>query len=315
GAYAMAGMAAVAGAAAQAPLTGIVIVFEITNDYAVILPVMICTMVAVIAAHELHQDSIYTHKLRRRGVDLAGALNVNLLKRVRVGDVLRREVTLIPQDLPFNFVVDLLLRSELSHLPVVDDHSAVVGLASRDLAKAFLGQRGLLSSLVLAADVMQRDPPLVTAQDTLDQAALLLRSHDLGEIYVVDDLQVRRIVGVVDKGTLMDAYRRELEKHETGDAFAYALNRPRGLEPVRLLDGYAILEAEAPHQFSGRSLRQLDLRNKYGVNVLAIKRREIRGTQSAWSVWVPESSQVLQDGDVLVLVGMTQRLESLQRGW
>ena len=81
------------------------------------------------------------------------------------------------------------------------------------------------------------------------------------------------------------------------------------------MDGYGIIELESPHFFSGKLLRELDLRNKYGVNVLAIKRQVTDGGDSNTKVWLPERSDRLEDGDVLVLMGRTEKLENLDTNW
>ncbi|MDE0775019.1 MAG: chloride channel protein, partial [Nocardioides sp.] len=72
GAYALVGMGAVFAGSARAPITAVVILFELTGEYTIILPMMTAIVLAVGVSHLLSHDSIYTAKLRRRGVDLTG---------------------------------------------------------------------------------------------------------------------------------------------------------------------------------------------------------------------------------------------------
>jgi chloride channel protein, CIC family len=316
GAYALVGMGAMVGAATHAPITAIVIIFELTNDYKIILPLMISVIVAVLTANALCRESIYTEKLRRQGIDYDTGPESNLLKRVLVRNIMHTEVEQVPQDLPFNFLSDQLLQTVRSQLPVVDDRGGMLGLVSRDLGHRFVLDRPDLADVVVARDVAAGDYPFLMPTDRLDQAMQRFNESDLRELYVIEDMVHRRVVGLVLKGDLMDAYHNEMTKRATGDAFAYTLNRPHSLETVKVMEGYGIIEVESPHNFAGKLLRELDLRNRFGINVLAIKRQLPDGGDSGgMHVWVPESSDRIQDGDVLVVLGRTEHIDGLQHRW
>ncbi|MDH4247262.1 MAG: chloride channel protein [Deltaproteobacteria bacterium] len=308
GAYALVGMSAMVGAATHAPITAIVIIFELTNDYKIILPLMISTIIAVLTANTLKNESIYTHKLKRKGIDLEQGPEINVLKRVRVGDVMRSAFDSVPHDLPFNFLMEQLMSSHRSHLPVVDEQMRLIGCVQRDLAQHFSADKHLLTHVVIARDLAENTFTHLLPLDALDKAMLRFNESGLREIYVLQDEEQRKVVGMVRKGDLLDAYQRELIKLDSGDTFAYSINNPHRLESVKVLDGYGILEMEAPHTFSGSRLAELDLRNRFGVNVLAIKRHSSKNGEPITRVWVPESADQIEDGDVLVLLGRTENL-------
>jgi CIC family chloride channel protein len=315
GAYALVGMSAMVGAATHAPITAIVIIFELTNDYKIILPLMISTIIGVLTASALTRESIYTHKLKRKGIEFERGPEANLLKKVRVRDIMRHQFEQVPQDLPFNFLVDQLLQTARSHLPVVDEAGGIKGVVSREVAHRYVHDKHELTDVVVARDVAAGDYPFLMPNDALDQTMLRFNESGLRELYVVEDMVNRRLVGMVRKGDLMDAYQREIVKRSAGDTFAYSLNHPHRMETVKVMDGYGIIELESPHDFSGKVLRELDLRNRFGVNVLAIKRQTPDGNGANTRVWVPESSDRLEDGDVLVLLGRTETINGLQHLW
>ena len=318
GAYSLVGMAAMVGAATHAPITAIMIIFELTNDYKIILPLMISTIIAVLTAAYLYRDSIYTHKLRRKGIELHQGMEANLLKKVRVSDMMRKEFPKAPQELPFSALIDLLLKTARSRVPVVDKEGRMVGSVTRDVAQKFLMDRNLLTDMVIAKDVSTQDVPYVMPDDTLDQVVHRFKEFDCRELYVVDDAEQRHVIGVVHKGDLMDAYQREMIKQSAGDTFAYGINHPHRVEAVDVMNGYSIIEIEAPHQFAGKLLSELDLRNVFGVNVLAIKRpggSESGGNGGDMDVWVPDRGDSIMDGDVLVLLGKTENINDLGKLW
>ena len=92
GSYAMVGMAATFAAVARAPLTAIMMVFEITGNYALVLPLMLAASLASFIADRIHPDSVYTMPLTRAGVHLVQTEDVDLLDTVTVGEVMTREV-------------------------------------------------------------------------------------------------------------------------------------------------------------------------------------------------------------------------------
>jgi CIC family chloride channel protein len=315
GAYALVGMAAMVGATTHAPITAIMIIFELTKDYKIILPLMISTIIAVLTSSTMRRESIYTHKLKRKGIDFESSPETNVLKRVRVRDMMRTEFEQMPQGLPFNFVMDMLLQTARSHLPVTDDRGSMIGVVYRDLAQKFLRERAALTDIVIAYDVAEKDYPHLLPGDTLDQAMFRFNESKARELFVIRDLVERRVVGIVHKGDLIDAYQGEILKRSSGDAFAYSINHPHRVEPVKVMDGYGIIEMESPHNFSGKLLRDLDIRNRFGVNVLAVKRQGMDEGAPNTRIWVPESTDRLEDGDVLVLMGRTETIDKLGSLW
>lgn len=195
----------------------------------------------------------------------------------------------------------------------------MVGAVRRDVAQKFLMDRNLLTDMVIARDVATQDAPCVMLDDTLDQVVHRFQELDCRELYVVDNAEQRHVIGVVHKGDLMDAYQREMIKQSAGDTFAYGINHPHRVESVDVMDGYSIIEIEAPHHFAGKLLSELDLRNVFGVNVLAIKRpgggKSGGGSGGDVEVWVPDRGDSILDGDVLVLLGKTEKINELGKLW
>ena len=308
GAYAMVGMAAMVGATTHAPITAIVIIFELTNDYKIILPLMISTIIAVITASAMYRESIYTDKLRRKGVNIQRGLEPNVLKKVKARDIMKTDFDAAPRDLPLNFLADLVMESSHSQIPVLDAEGRIEGVVSRNAVKKILFNKDVLSDVVIAGDLIKGEYPVLLQDETADLAMLRFHEFRSHELYVLDSLEHRKLIGVLRKEDLMDAYHREMARQSSGDVFAYSINRPHRMESVDVMDGYGIIEVEAPHDFTGKPLRELDLRNRFGVTILAIKRSEPGEGAPQLRVWVPESNDRIEDGDVLVLLGEQEKI-------
>ena len=120
GAYALIGMGAVFAGAARAPITAVVIMFELTGEYTIILPLMTAIVLATGISHLLTRDSIYTLKLRRRGVDLDAAPNAAAINTVTVGQVMEPVDAHITQSATLLEAADLLTQAPHAQLPVLD---------------------------------------------------------------------------------------------------------------------------------------------------------------------------------------------------
>lgn len=188
GAYALIGMGAVFAGAARAPITAVIIMFELTGDYAIILPLMAAIVLAAGISHLLTPDTIYTLKLRRRGIDLNTDPAAAALASVTVGQVMRPATgTPLPADLPLTEAAAQLSRTRYGQLPVIDAAGAYRGVATaRALADTLAGP-GHESDTV--ASIVEY-PPTVSAADPLQHTLDVLATTD-GPVPVLDHDRAR----------------------------------------------------------------------------------------------------------------------------
>jgi chloride channel protein, CIC family len=183
GAYALIGMGAAFAGAARAPITAVIIMFELTGDYGIILPLMAAIALAAGVSHLLSADTIYTLKLRRRGVDLDHDPTASALSAVTVGQVMRPPGgPSLPADLPVTEAAAQLSRTRYGQLPVLDATGAYRGVVTaRALADKLAGP-GQDGSTVAA---IVEYPSTVTAADPLQHTLDVLATAD-GPVPVLD---------------------------------------------------------------------------------------------------------------------------------
>jgi len=137
GAFALVAMAATFGAATRATFTSIVFVFELTRDYQVILPLMVATVVADLLAGAVLRDSIMTEKLTRRGLKVHTDYEVDVLRTLRIRDIMTRQVKTLPDTATVADGRSLLAHGAHGAYPIVDEQGACVGIVARgDLLRA-----------------------------------------------------------------------------------------------------------------------------------------------------------------------------------
>lgn len=210
--YALLGMAAVFAGAAHAPVTAVLIVFELIADYHMILPLMVTVGSSVLTAKILYRFSIYNIKLVRRGVHVQLGRDVRLLNDIHVKDAMTSEpVTIHPQAKGCEAFA--LMENTGHHgLPLVDENGVLHGIiTSDDLRRAAVDDRLDEPVTHLATHEL-----VVTVPDeTLNDALLKLGMHHVGRLPVVDPDDHRRIVGIITEKDIVDAYNRALIRQHT----------------------------------------------------------------------------------------------------
>ncbi len=205
GAYALIGMAATFSAVARAPLTSILIVFEITGDYGLVLPLMIATAISTILAGWVRPESAYQAPLTRMGIHPAHGGVTDLLDTISVGDVVRREVITVHPDQSLGDVQGLLQRNRLHGVPVVSDGRLVGLIAESDIVRA-----GGPSDQVRAADVMTPNPATVIPETPVSEALERMAALGVGRLPVVDAVDATSLVGIFRREDVITAYHTAL---------------------------------------------------------------------------------------------------------
>ena len=209
GAYAMVGMAAVFAGAARAPITAILILFEMTRDYRIILPLMFATVVSTVLAQRLEADSIYTLKLKRRGIDVRARRDQNLMRGILVGEAMTpiSELTTVTPATPISELARLFQESSHHGLIVLDEHGALHGVVTlADLERALEAQELVRT----VGDICTTHVLTAFPDDTLDDALRHFGALDVGRIPVVDRGHLRQVLGVLRRSDIVRAYSHAL---------------------------------------------------------------------------------------------------------
>ena len=128
GAYSIVGMGAVVSATTHGPLTALLMLFEMTGDYKIILPLMITCIISSIVARQLFKESIYSLKLLRRGINLEEGKEINVLKSIRVSEVMNTKVETITEALGLEKLAEIISKSKYNSFPVVKGGNKLTGI-------------------------------------------------------------------------------------------------------------------------------------------------------------------------------------------
>ena len=212
-AYALVGMAAVVAGSTHAPLTAILILFELTRDVYVLLPIMIAAVLATAISQLLERDSIYTFKLRREGVMLGRARDLTVLRRLRVADVEPEPLppeAVYPSD-PLSKLVTLHAYHDVPDFAVVNESGEYVGMVTgADMRTALIDREAI--PLLLVAEIVRSDIPTIRGVETLDTVMGKFARFDVSSLCQVDDKN--QPVGLITRKGALARYHQELQQEQ-----------------------------------------------------------------------------------------------------
>lgn len=309
GAYALVGMGAVVAAGTHAPITAILIIFELTSDYKIMLPLMISCIIATLVATRLQHASIYTMKLLRRGIDIHKGKDVNVLQSLVVREQMRRELTTVAPEDSLISLISKFIDQPGSTLFVVDHDKNLLGVITPDQIRPIMGDASSLASLVIAQDVMiEGEFPTVSPGDSLADVMKLMGSYR-GEVAVVEE---GRLAGVIWPSDVIERYNTEIFKREMAHNMASALSPQTAATAVPTVEDNVVAEVPCPDRFIGKTIREIDVRQRFGVSILIVK--QSRGAGEERLETTPRADYVFESGDMILVMGPTEELRHLRRG-
>ena len=250
GTYGLVGMGAVFAAAARAPITAVIIIFELTGDYRIILPLMFAIALAAGISSLLSRDTIYTLKLRRRGIDIMRGRGANLMQLMRVSEAMQPLPLAVPVDMPLNETIARLAEATTDGLPVVDGDGRYRGTITSQQVEEAMRENALDAT---AGELAQDLPALLADQTVEDALGALLRARSGLPVVQPDG---RTPVGWLTHVDVLRAYNARLEG---------ASSRPQSCRVVEV-------ELATDDDPVGRTLAELTL--PAGSSVIALRRDE-----------------------------------------
>ncbi|MFC1879133.1 chloride channel protein [Chloroflexota bacterium] len=206
GAYALVGMAAFFSGVAHAPITAILILFEMTNDYAIILPLMLTTVIATLVSRFLSRESIYTLKLTRRGVHLKEGKDIDVMHDVLVKEAMTTVIDTVPLDMTLDdLAIDFDLTKHHGYI-VVDDAGLLAGVVTiQDLKKAY--ELESIEEKTVADIATLENLAVAYPDEPMGEALRRLGIRDIGRLPVLSRDDKHQLIGIVRRSDIIRAYK------------------------------------------------------------------------------------------------------------
>lgn len=221
GAYALVGMASVFAAAARAPITSILIVFELTGSYGMILPIMVTVVTATSIAQMIAKDSIYLGKLKRSGVDVKSFEETRILEGLKVSDAMTQDFQTFHQETHAQELINRMAQNMNKSIFVVNHNDVLLStIKAAELNRVLMLED---KDFIIVEDIAVPIKEYSFPDEPLNEAARLMAAHHLTEMPVVDSFNTSRLVGVLKAEDVFRVYaehvskREEIVNHQTHD--------------------------------------------------------------------------------------------------
>ncbi len=307
GAYALVGMAAVVSATTYAPITAILIIFEMTMEYSVILPVMIASILAMIITQQLGDGSIYTIKLKRKGIDLHGGKDVNILNLLQINNLKQTLFESVQDDTPVEDVLQILASGSVPSLYIVNQNDELVGTLSLGSVRRFLSTHAEIPESATARDLANTNYLSVTNDSTVGEALKIMTELDVSTLAVIDDK--KHITGSIHKADILREYQEMLLKRESTNALGFAMKYVQRTHhyKIEVMDGFMMARIDVPSSCINQTVASADIRKKLNVEVLLIRCEHAKG----WKNIIPDSKIKMLAGDQLLIFGGEKEVNKL----
>jgi CIC family chloride channel protein len=204
GPYALVGMVAFFSALSRAPLTAIILLFELTHDQHVILPTMVCCVMAAFVAQRLYPHSYELLRLRKKGLLPDDIENKDLLSEIDVDTVMVKDVIFLKEKMTFQEMQTIVKETRHTGFPVVNEEGILVGLlADAEVYTALLTSKP--AELTVGA-MMRKVVRTVRPQASLRSAIQIMNESGQDRVPVVDNLNPQRIIGLVSRSQIIKVY-------------------------------------------------------------------------------------------------------------
>jgi len=218
GAYATVGIGSFLAAATHAPLTGIFLLFEMTGNYEIIVPVMFSSIIGTVLAKRLFHDSIDTVELTRKGINIHAGREVSLMSDIKVRDVMIKDVVTVKEDVPLTSLINIMINRERFYMPVVNDEGRMTGILSiQDVSPVIF--EDYVKGIVKAGELSTENVITLLPDDDLNAAIESFTLKDLEEIPVVDPDDKGLVIGMIRHMDVIAAYKKAMLKRERESRF------------------------------------------------------------------------------------------------
>ncbi|MBN2527685.1 MAG: chloride channel protein [Deltaproteobacteria bacterium] len=317
-AYALVGMGAVVSSTTHAPITAILIIFELTNNYKIIPPLMLACVIGVLLSSYLRADSIYTEKLTRRGVKMSRGRDLNLLKAIPVSAVMDTHIQSVSADTPVTVLFKLLTGGQKPTAVVVDAQDRYVGTVELQDVREVLHESEELAFVVVAADVADRTTSAVYPDERLDYVMQLFGNMHRDELPVCTSREDPVVVGTITRKAVIDAYNARIFAEDMTDGLSNQLNLVHRGRMVEMIPGIFISEIEVPARWVGKRLKELDLRKETEIDILLLQRYSEDGARgdsvsNSMDEIRPYAELVFVHGDRVLVMGPKEAIFALMK--
>jgi CIC family chloride channel protein len=312
--FVLVGMGAMLGGINTIPISAIMIIFEMTKDYSFILPLMLAVIISTTMVQIILKGSVHIKHLEEQGYEIKEGRETNLLRSIHVSDAKLDEIELIPDQTPLPELIGKLMESPHHTFYTVNNKGIITGTITETELRPIITEYDHLKDVIVASDVINPQVITISEDNDLDYVLNLFGKWNLDQFPVVDPESPNKILGAVTRQEVISIYNRESLKVNLASGLSKELKSIKHTATAKIATGYSIAELSVPKKFIGKTLVELKIRNKFGLEVLMIKQQKdfLTDVNSEPEIITPDPEYKLKRNDTLVIFGGDRKIEELR---
>jgi CIC family chloride channel protein len=309
--FTLVGMGAMLGGVNTIPITAIMIIFEMTQDYTFILPLMLAVIISTTFSRVVLKRSVYVKHLEEQGYQISEGKEMNLLHSIRVSDISLEKIELIPETTPLPQLIAKMIENPSDTFYIINKEKKISGIITETELRPIITDYDAVKEVIIAGDVAKPQIISVKMDDDLDYVLRLFSKWNVDQIPVIDSTAGHKILGSVTRQEVLSVYNRESLKANLADGLSQELKSIKETTPSSVAAGYSIAEIPVAQEHVGKSLSELKLRNNFSLEVLMIKQptKLFEDSTEKENIITSDPHYQLREDDKLVLFGKDENIK------
>lgn len=313
-AFILVSMGAMLGGINSIPIASILIIFEMTQDYSFILPLMLSIIASTMIVRIILKRSLQEQHLEKQGYRIAVKSESNLLRSIKVKQVMSKDAVIIPEETPLPKVLSRFIESSHSTFYTINTKGELSGTIIESELRPIIMEYEHIREVLVARDIASHEVFTVSETEDLDYVMTLFESRDSDEFPVVSASDKNKILGTIRRHEVISAYNKEKLKSISTEEFTRELKLMNKLKCVNVFGNYSIAERKVPGEFHNKSLIKLNLPKKYGIKVLLVKKPQEKISKTKEdSAIIPAPDYVFSPEDIIIIFGEKDKVELTER--
>lgn len=308
-AYALVAMGGLIAGIIRAPLTSIIIIFELSKQTTAIIPLMLVSTISLILSQKLSRESIYTLKLLKRNLFLNKTQDINLLSHFTVEDIYRKKFLSIPENTNFSDIVSLFIKNNINSISVFQLNSnKFMGYITINSIKEIMFDKELVNNVIIAGDIVNSNIKRLELNNKISEIYSFFRNSELDKLPVFDNLNSDIQIGELYLDDINELFHQEMYLKDTTTNIIDKLYNLNKNSDVRIIEGHSLAEIPVPDKFIGRTIKGLKIRNQYNVEIITIKTKK----DDVYEQIIPTPDYEFKKDDTIIVMGEEENVNILK---
>jgi CIC family chloride channel protein len=312
--YILVGMGAMLGGINTIPITAILLIFEMTQEYSFILPLMLAVIVSTTLSRLVLKSSVHIQHLEEQGYQIAEGRATNILKSILIRDVDLTSLNIVHESTKLPELMEKMINKPGDSFFTVNDDNKITGIITEVELRPIMTEYENVKDFLVAGDIANPQIIFAKPDDNLDHILRLFSKQNVECIPVTSDDEGQNLLGAISRQDVLSIYNRETLKLNLTEGLSDGIKTISDTGTSSVAKGYSISEVAVSIDLIGKSLAELKIRSSYGLEVLMIKHPQEMFDDSDHKELIisADPGYKLKWGDKLVVFGKDENVEKFK---